>query len=77
MLLAYKIVSLNRYERKKKIELVLESVKYMLDQDESLRSSIEVIIAGGYDANVRENVEYLQVNNEITLVPQYIYAIHS
>eukprot|EP00541_Cyclophora_tenuis_P000832 CAMPEP_0116551894 /NCGR_PEP_ID=MMETSP0397-20121206/6197_1 /TAXON_ID=216820 /ORGANISM="Cyclophora tenuis, Strain ECT3854" /LENGTH=307 /DNA_ID=CAMNT_0004076809 /DNA_START=58 /DNA_END=981 /DNA_ORIENTATION=+ len=51
------IVSLNRFERKKNIELLLKA--YALLQDK--RSSLPpLIIAGGYDIRNVENVEYLQ-----------------
>lgn len=50
------IVSLNRYERKKKIDLILRA--YALIRDEYPTNSIRVIIAGGYDTTNVENVEY-------------------
>ena len=52
-------VSLNRYERKKNIELALESMKYVTSNLVT-RSKILLVIAGGYDVRVTENVEYLK-----------------
>lgn len=50
------IVSLNRYERKKKIELVLQA--YSLLRVQYPPNTLHVIIAGGYDTKNVENVEY-------------------
>ncbi len=52
-------VSLNRYERKKNIELALESLKYVKTKLVT-KSKILLVIAGGYDLRVAENVEYLE-----------------
>ncbi|CAB9504042.1 Alpha-1,3/1,6-mannosyltransferase ALG2 [Seminavis robusta] len=50
------IVSLNRYERKKKIELILYA--YALLRVQYPPNTLQVIIAGGYDTQNAENVEY-------------------
>ena len=52
-------VSLNRYERKKNIELALESLNYVKSRVET-KSKILLVIAGGYDLRLSENVEYLE-----------------
>jgi alpha-1,3/alpha-1,6-mannosyltransferase len=52
-------VSLNRYERKKNIELALESLKFVKSKV-ATKSRILLVIAGGYDLRVAENVEYLE-----------------
>jgi glycosyltransferase involved in cell wall biosynthesis len=52
------IVSLNRFERKKNVELLLRA--YALLQTELKKSLPPLIIAGGYDIRNVENVEYLQ-----------------
>ncbi|KAG7154330.1 Alpha-1-3/1-6-mannosyltransferase ALG2-like [Homarus americanus] len=52
-------LSLNRYERKKNINLALHSMKLLLDmvnKDEA--SHIHLIVAGGYDDRVQENIEH-------------------
>ena len=49
-------VSLNRYERKKKIDLAIHAFAEL--PEEVARRSV-LVIAGGYDADVRENVEHL------------------
>ena len=54
------IVSLNRFERKKNIEVLLYS--YAILKERSNKTSISLpplVIAGGYDTNNSENVEYL------------------
>ncbi|CAH8505990.1 unnamed protein product [Schistosoma turkestanicum] len=61
-------VSINRYERKKNLSLALYSLEYLITHWNQLidnASSIEIkpenvhlIIAGGYDRRVIENVEY-------------------
>jgi glycosyltransferase involved in cell wall biosynthesis len=51
------IVSLNRYERKKNIELLLQA--YALLKAKTKKTLPPLIIAGGYDVNNVENVEYM------------------
>jgi len=51
-----RIVSLNRYERKKNIELLIYAYAELLANGFS--SEVEIVIAGGYDTYVVENVEY-------------------
>lgn len=51
-------VSLNRYERKKRIELALEALSLL--RTDQKQNRVALVIAGGYDTCVRENVEYLQ-----------------
>lgn len=60
-------LSINRYERKKNIELAFESFAYLkenwsrLVSDSSVSpSEVYIIHAGGYDDRVRENVEYYE-----------------
>ena len=53
-------VSLNRYERKKKLELAVTSFKILLDNhrhDKSFGSAL-LVISGGYDEAVEENLSY-------------------
>ena len=52
------IVSINRFERKKNIELLLTA--YSLLQKEVGNTTPPLIIAGGYDIRNVENLEYLQ-----------------
>lgn len=57
----FKFVSINRYERKKNIELAIRSfnlLKKIIDDGQWRKTHL--IIAGGYDLRVRENVEYFQ-----------------
>jgi len=51
------IVSLNRFERKKNIQLLLQSYAYL--KGKVVSSLPPLIIAGGYDTQNAENVEYL------------------
>ncbi|XP_066975510.1 alpha-1,3/1,6-mannosyltransferase ALG2 [Macrobrachium rosenbergii] len=52
-------LSLNRYERKKNLGLALESLKVLFDRlDECERANIHLIMAGGYDDRVQENIEH-------------------
>ncbi|KAM3159620.1 Alpha-1,3/1,6-mannosyltransferase ALG2 [Lachancea thermotolerans] len=50
-------LSVNRYERKKNIELAIKSFAL---STESKRSNVKLVIAGGYDDKVLENKEYLK-----------------
>jgi len=55
------IVSINRFERKKNIELAIETLyelKKILSDD--LFEELHLIIAGGYDPAVEENVQYYE-----------------
>eukprot|EP00816_Leptocylindrus_hargravesii_P005444 CAMPEP_0196819532 /NCGR_PEP_ID=MMETSP1362-20130617/70987_1 /TAXON_ID=163516 /ORGANISM="Leptocylindrus danicus, Strain CCMP1856" /LENGTH=512 /DNA_ID=CAMNT_0042198063 /DNA_START=38 /DNA_END=1576 /DNA_ORIENTATION=+ len=56
------IVSLNRFERKKNIELLLHAISHLKTKLVKAQTfqKISVIIAGGYDHRNAENVEYLQ-----------------
>ena len=48
-------LSVNRYERKKNIELAIEAFA-----KSKQRKTYKLIVSGGYDKNVVENIEYLQ-----------------
>lgn len=56
------VVSLNRFERKKNIELLLHAIAHLKTKLVNAQTfqKISVIIAGGYDHRNAENVEYLQ-----------------
>mmetsp|Transcript_26998 Transcript_26998/g.30881 ORF Transcript_26998/g.30881 Transcript_26998/m.30881 type:complete len:519 (-) Transcript_26998:55-1611(-) len=59
------IVSLNRFERKKNIEVLLEAYailfnEYNTSKNKSSKSFPPLIISGGYDPRNQENLEYLQ-----------------
>jgi alpha-1,3/alpha-1,6-mannosyltransferase len=73
-------VSINRYERKKKIEVAISALKLLLDKqkkDKSVQipSPVLLIIAGGYDKRVDENVEYLQVRECFCLCPWFLFIL--
>ncbi|KAK9478191.1 hypothetical protein V1514DRAFT_331882 [Lipomyces japonicus] len=51
------IVSVNRFERKKSVELAIRAYA-ALNHDKSFNRTV-MLVAGGYDAQVPENVEYL------------------
>jgi alpha-1,3/alpha-1,6-mannosyltransferase len=53
-------LSINRYERKKAIELAVDSFAVARSKvsSESVRKRMHLIIAGGYDTRVAENVAY-------------------
>ncbi|PRT53242.1 Alpha-1,3/1,6-mannosyltransferase alg-2 [Wickerhamiella sorbophila] len=52
------LISINRFERKKNLELALESYSLLLHSTFEARESL-LVIAGGYDERVSENVEHL------------------
>lgn len=52
------VLSLNRYERKKNIGLALESFAEYLETYKPKDIEPTLVIAGGYDQRVLENVEY-------------------
>lgn len=51
------IVSLNRYERKKNLELLLDGARWIREQHPKVNIP-PIVIAGGYDVHNVENVEY-------------------
>jgi len=53
--------SLNRYERKKNINLALEAYSDLISEHPELKSGkdrVKLVIAGGYDLKVSENIEH-------------------
>ena len=54
------ISSLNRYERKKNIKLALESYSRFLKLIQDSNQKSVLVIAGGYDERLRENVDHYQ-----------------
>ncbi|XP_066440756.1 alpha-1,3/1,6-mannosyltransferase ALG2 isoform X2 [Eleutherodactylus coqui] len=61
-------LSINRYERKKNLKLALESLCALRDKV-GLEDweKVHLIMAGGYDERVRENVEYYQELNQLAV----------
>eukprot|EP00499_Haloplacidia_sp_CaronLabIsolate_P001233 CAMPEP_0196800316 /NCGR_PEP_ID=MMETSP1104-20130614/40079_1 /TAXON_ID=33652 /ORGANISM="Cafeteria sp., Strain Caron Lab Isolate" /LENGTH=355 /DNA_ID=CAMNT_0042170725 /DNA_START=1 /DNA_END=1065 /DNA_ORIENTATION=+ len=52
-------LSINRYERKKDIALAVRALRRVRDEvDDQTWRRVQLVIAGGYDERVRENVEY-------------------
>lgn len=55
------LLSLNRYERKKNHYLAIDTMVQLLKKmDEKDRKDLRLVIAGGYDERVHENVEHLE-----------------
>jgi alpha-1,3/alpha-1,6-mannosyltransferase len=57
-------VVLFSYERKKKIEIAIRAFKKLTEGNRKTKNSsipMLLVIAGGYDPRVEENVEYLKV----------------
>jgi len=55
------IVSINRYERKKNIQLAIEALAVMKQNLSEMEfQKLQLVIAGGYDPAVQENVEYFE-----------------
>ncbi|KAF9217850.1 Alpha-1,3-mannosyltransferase-like protein [Podila verticillata] len=53
-------LSVNRYERKKDINLAIHAFARLLAEDAQDRAHLRLVIAGGYDTRVVENVEHHQ-----------------
>ena len=51
-------LSINRYERKKNIGLAIKSFARVVQSSSGKANDLKLIIAGGYDHRVEENVEY-------------------
>lgn len=56
--------SFSRYERKKNILLALQAFDLLLNKLKEMKFSlktVKLVIAGGYDSRVQENIEYYEV----------------
>ncbi|KAL2496488.1 UDP-Glycosyltransferase superfamily protein [Forsythia ovata] len=58
-------LSINRFERKKNIELALSAFAMLYNDQRNIirgdnESGVSLVIAGGFDRRLRENVEYLE-----------------
>jgi alpha-1,3/alpha-1,6-mannosyltransferase len=61
-----RIVSLNRYERKKNLGLLLQAMDWIRQQKRRQKfQQPEIILAGGYDTRNSENVEHLNELKEL------------
>ena len=63
-------LSLNRYERKKNIALAIEAFHHFKTQQTLAKQNPEkvlLVVAGGYDLRVEENVRYLEVTSTISV----------
>ncbi|KAG0077567.1 Alpha-1,3-mannosyltransferase-like protein [Podila epicladia] len=58
-------LSINRYERKKDINLAIHAFSRLLVENEQERAHLRLIIAGGYDTRVAENVEHHQELSDV------------
>ncbi|CAH2283457.1 Alpha-1,3 1,6-mannosyltransferase ALG2 [Pelobates cultripes] len=60
-------LSVNRYERKKNLDLALKAFCDLRDRLNMLEwEKVHLIIAGGYDERVKENVEHFQELHDLT-----------
>jgi len=59
------LLSINRFERKKALSLAIEALIQLKSRINSLLfNDLTLVIAGGYDARVKENVDhYVELNN--------------
>jgi alpha-1,3/alpha-1,6-mannosyltransferase len=53
------IVSVNRFERKKAIDLLVKAFAILAENPSNQKHNLLMVLAGGYDKRVTENVEYL------------------
>ncbi|KAK4534375.1 hypothetical protein CDCA_CDCA01G0400 [Cyanidium caldarium] len=52
------VLSINRYERKKRVELALQAWHLLQTDEVPEATSARLVIAGGYDSRLPENVQY-------------------
>ncbi|XP_046819650.1 alpha-1,3/1,6-mannosyltransferase ALG2 [Vespa crabro] len=72
------LLSINRYERKKDLSLAIETLVYLKDSlTEQEYKRLYLIMAGGYDKRVEENVEYylelIELSDELRLTDKVIF----
>ncbi|KAG2322822.1 hypothetical protein Bca52824_016035 [Brassica carinata] len=53
-------LSINRFERKKNIDLAVSAFAILCKQKQTLSDDVTLTVAGGYDERLKENVEYLE-----------------
>ena len=58
-------LSINRYERKKQISLAIEALNSLKSNLNPAKHKVKLIIAGGYDSRVNENIEYFDELNQL------------
>lgn len=62
------LLSINRFERKKAIDLAIQAMGLLKQQlDASTFANVHLVVAGGYDTRVRENVDH---HNELVELAQ-------
>mmetsp|Transcript_5511 Transcript_5511/g.7277 ORF Transcript_5511/g.7277 Transcript_5511/m.7277 type:complete len:456 (+) Transcript_5511:1827-3194(+) len=62
------ILSINRFERKKNLALAIRALRQLHDLDDiSFEVKPNLILAGGYDARLEENVQYMKELKNLTL----------
>jgi len=63
----FMILSLNRFERKKNIGLALEAFAYLKTKEPQITQNAMLVVAGGYDSRVDENVQHLEELKEMAI----------
>lgn len=59
-------LSINRFERKKNLDLAIKAFKHLIQKlDSNDKKRVHLIIAGGYDDRVEENVDYFEEVNQL------------
>lgn len=70
------VTSLNRYERKKNINLALESFAHYLKLEDSNQKCL-LVVAGGYDDRVIENIEHhlelVNLANKLQIIDKVVF----
>ena len=70
-------VSVNRYEHKKEVEkaiLGFSQLRNKYGQDVYEKEKLRLVIVGGYDPRLSENVSYYEELNELALVATRVIA---
>ncbi|PSS00581.1 hypothetical protein BD289DRAFT_458519 [Coniella lustricola] len=67
------LLSINRYERKKDVAL---AIKAFAGMDKKQRQGVKLVVAGGYDPRVSENVEYHDEMERLAKSLKLSYSTH-
>lgn len=67
------LLSINRFERKKNIGLAIEALSLLEKSSPKEFTNLRLVVAGGYDARVAENVEHLQ---ELAAIADSLHLSH-
>lgn len=65
---------MHRFERKKGISLAVHALYELLDRSRSTLANVTLVLAGGFDARLPENVQHLQELRDLVSACLWVYC---